>query len=194
MKTKFSLVTVYLYYLTLALESQVFIPNNCFMPQNMTRMNGLVGGFRPCLGGPSCLTVLFFCLWGFGFKNLKPLDSEKINLSQFASENLNPIKSTSVAFGESYLSVCQEWAVGFPLCSSWTIGVLLYSMLLNHLFEFPLLFASPQTLYCKTLYTFLYSVCVIQFGGTAFSSTSTPSHLKSYMNHKNSKFSQHDYE
>lgn len=67
-----------------------------------------------CLGGPSCLTVLFFCLWGFGFKNLKPLDSEKINLSQFASENLNPIKSTSVAFGESYLSVSQEWAVGFP--------------------------------------------------------------------------------
>lgn len=32
-ETKFSLVTIYLYYLTLALESQVFIPNNCFMPR-----------------------------------------------------------------------------------------------------------------------------------------------------------------
>lgn len=179
MKTKFSLVTIYLYYLTLALESQVFIPKNCFMPWNMTRINGLVGGFRPLLGWPQLSKNSVFLSLRLWFQNLKPLDSEKINLSQFASENLNPIKSTSVAFGESYLSVCQEWAVGFPLFSSWTVGVLLYSMLLNHLFEFPLLFASPQTLYYKTFYTFLYSVCVIHFGGTAFSSTPTPSQLKS---------------
>lgn len=65
---------------------------------------------RLCMGGLICLMILFSCLWGFGFKNLKPPDSEKINLSQFASENLNPIKSTSAVSGDSYSSVSQEWA------------------------------------------------------------------------------------
>ena len=135
--------------MTFGVESQAFIPNNCLTPQNMTRINGLEAS-RLCLGGPNCLTILFFCLWGFGFKNVKPLDSEKINLSQFASEKLNPIKSTLVASGESYLSVSQEWAFGFSQFSSWTVGVLLYSTILNHLSEFPNLFAFPQTLYFKT--------------------------------------------
>jgi hypothetical protein len=51
------------------------------------------------MGGPISLTILFSCLWGYGFKNLKPPDPEQINLSWFASENPNPIKSTLVASG-----------------------------------------------------------------------------------------------
>lgn len=71
MKTKFSLVIIYLYYLILALESQGFIPNNCFMPRNMTRINGLVRGFRPLLGWPQLSNDSVFLSLRLWFQKLK---------------------------------------------------------------------------------------------------------------------------
>lgn len=150
MKTKFSLVTIYLYYLTLALESQVFIPNNCFMPRNMTRMNGLVGVFRPLLGWPQLSNGSVFLSLRLWFQKLKTTRLRKDKSFSVCFRKSKPNKIYVGGFRRELLICLSGMGRWVPLCSSWTIGVLLYSMLLNHLFEFPLLFASPQTLYCKT--------------------------------------------
>lgn len=114
------------------MESQVFFPNNCLRPQNMTRTNGLARSFRPLLGWPQLLddpVLLSLKLW---FQKLKTTRLRKDKSYSVCFRKSKPNKK-SVASGESYSSVCEEWAFGLALFSSRTIGVVLYRITLKHL-------------------------------------------------------------
>lgn len=101
-KNKLFLTTLSILYYTVV-ESQTFITNNCLMPENMTRINGLARGFTP-LQWVAHLPNDSVCLWGSGFRNLKSPAWEKINLFQFDSENLNLITFMPVVSGVTQLS------------------------------------------------------------------------------------------
>lgn len=95
-------------------------------------------------------------LW---FQKLKTTRHRKINLSQFASENLNPIKSTLVVSGECYSSVSQGQALGLSLAlCSLRAGVSLFCDPKPSLPASSSL-CSCNTLYLKTLHTFLVCSC-----------------------------------
>lgn len=116
------------------------------------RINSLAGDFKLLHGWPRPTDDFLFLSLRLWFQKLKTTRPRKINLSQFASENLNPIKSTLVVSGECYSSVSQGQAFGLSLALQLLLSALRglefpSFVILNHHSLLPLLsaLATPST-------------------------------------------------
>lgn len=141
------------------------------------RINSLAGDFGLLHGWPCPADDFLFLSLRLWFQKLKTTRPRKINLSQFASENLNPIKSTLVVSGEGYSSVSQGQAfrLSLALCSA-RAGVSFFCDPKPSLpASSPL--CSHNTLYLKTLHTFLVCSCH-SLWWKAFPCCASPSYQK----------------
>lgn len=128
-------------------------------PKTWPRINSLAEDFGLLHGWPRPTDDFLFLSLRLWFQKLKTTRPRKINLSQFASENLNPIKSTLVVSGECYSSVSQGQALGLSLAlCSLRAGVSLFCDPKPSLPASSSL-CSCNTLYLKTLHTFPVCSC-----------------------------------
>lgn len=67
----------------LAVEFQIFIPRNCFVPKDVTRVNGLAGGFMLFHGWPHLTDGSVFLslrLWFQKFKTTRPRKDKSLSV------------------------------------------------------------------------------------------------------------------